>query len=473
MSSFIRVLLLLATIGWCDLVNAQALRPGAAKPKVTVPVNPELEAKLAQTDNLPALLGLAANFESKGDFQSQVSVFNRVLELRPMAGNIRFELAAAYAQLNDKRNTYDLLLKLQTSGYAFDPSTDERFEKAHGTEAWDYIVLNLQANAKAFGEGKVAFTLVADDRLLETLAYDAKRQQFLLGSMRDGAVYRLGKDGKTLEPFITANAENQLRSVLAMQADNAHGQLWVTATGLPYFKGIDQNDYGKTALYQFDLASGKLLKRYELPIANGPHRFDYVHVSQQGRVYVADSTQKRIYQLEDAGLKLIMQNPKLSHVRGMASSDDGRILYFADTELGIFGIDLEQGKPLVISGPDTLTLFGIDGMVYWQGHLIVIQNAFPPSRVMRLKLDASGTRITSSMPLDAAQPEFAAPTHGVLVDAALYFIANSQLGQYDRYGSPINQSKLADVKIWKSDARFALNKTLDAQSIPITPAPAK
>lgn len=473
MSSFIQVLLLLAGLGLGAVVSAQALPPAAAKPKVTVPVNPELDAKLAQTDNVPALLGLAANFETKGDFQSQVSVFNRVLELRPMAGNIRYELAAAYAQLNDKRNTYDILLKLQTSGYAFDPSTDERFEKAHGTEAWDYIVLNLQANTKAFGEGKVAFTLPADDSLIESIAYDVKRKQFLVGSMRDGAVYRVSKDGKTLEAFIAATAENQLRSVLAMQADNVHGQLWVTATGLPHFKTIDKNDYGKSALYQFDLATGKLLKRYDMAITDGPHRFDYVHVSKQGRVYVADSTQKRIYQLEGAGLKLIMQNPKLSHVRGITSSDDGRILYFADTELGIFGIDLEQGKPLVIAGPETLTLFGIDGMDYWQGHLIVIQNAFPPNRVMRLKLDASGTRITSSMPLDAAQTEFTAPTHGVLVNDAFYFIANSQLGQYDRYGSPIDTSKLDGVKIWKSDAKFALNKTLDMQQIPITPAPAK
>lgn len=433
----------------------------------------QLRSQLAAVNDVDKMLALAAGFDEKGQFENAIVTLERVLQLRPMAGNIQYELAAEFAQLDRKRQTYDLLLKMQTTGYAFDPSLDDRFEKVHGTEVWDYLVLNLQANAKPFGEGKLAMTLPNEDTLIESIAYDEKAKQVLAGSMRDGGIYRVSADGKTMTPFIVADKVNQLRSVIAMEADNARDFLWVTATGLPHFKSIDANDYGKTALYQFELASGKFLKRYDMPATNGPHLFDHIHVSKQGKVYLGDSAQRRIYQLEAAGPKLILQNPKLTHIRGITTSDDGRMLYFADTELGIFSIDLQLGKPLAVLGPPTLTLFGIDGLYYWKGHLVAIQNAFPPARVMRLKLDKEdGATIQSSLPLDAGNPAMKAPTRGLVSGDSLYFIANSQKPNYDRYGLP-DKSKLEGVGIWKSDLTFALNQVLDRTEIKIGQAKGK
>ncbi|MGD9582533.1 MAG: L-dopachrome tautomerase-related protein [Lysobacterales bacterium] len=438
--------------------------------KPAPPPPSELQLKLAGVDDVHALLVGAAEYEKRGDFASQIAVFERVLQLRPMAGNIQYELAAAHAQLDHKRQVYDLLLKLQTSGYAYDPSEDPRFEKAHGTEVWDYLLLNLAANAKPFGEGRLAFTLPKGDTLIDAIGYDAKRKQFLAGSARDGAVYRVNAaDGKLL-PFIAADDRNQLRAVTALQADDARGHLWVAASGLAHFRAIKETDFGKTALYQFDLASGKLLKRYDMPVANGPHQFDHLLVTRPGQVFVADSKQKRIYRLEDGAHKLIMQNPRLRFVRGLAASDDGRLLYFADTELGIFAIDLVKNMPVAVTGPATLTLFGIDGLYYWNNHLVVIQNAFPPNRVMRLDLDESGLQIKNSMPLDAGHPELTAPTRGVVVDDHLYFIANTQKTNYDRYGLPIDKERLEGVRVWSSDIRFQLGKTIGSVPIPVVPA---
>jgi sugar lactone lactonase YvrE len=430
------------------------------------PPSAEVAEKLTRTDDVPALLALAAEFETKGEFNNLIATLQRVLVLRPMAGNIQYELAAAFAQVNDKRHCYDMLLKMQTTGYAYDPSTDERFFKARGTEAWDYIILNLQANANPFGEGKLAATLPADDTLIEAIAYDSKRKQILAGSMRDGAIYRVSADGGTLTPFITTNADNQLRAVTAMQADNKRGHLWVTATGLPHFKHIAETDFGKTAIYQFSLKTGKLIKRIDLPSATGPHRLDHLHVAADGRVFAADSTQKRIHLVDGNSTKLVVQNPKLTHLQGLTTSDDGKLLYFADTEYGLFVLNLEKQKAIPVAAPSTLTLFGIDGLYFWKGHLIAIQNAFPPARVMRLKLDESGTRVAASLPLDAGHPELAAPTTGVVDGDALLLIANSQRMQYDRYGLPIDKSKLKGVGIWKSDLAFALNAVI--ANTPIT-----
>lgn len=435
------------------------------------PPSAEVAEKLSRTDDVPALLALAAGFETKGEFNNLIATLQRVLALRPMAGNIQYELAAAYAQVNDKRHCYDMLLQMQTTGYAYDPSKDDRFVKAHGTEAWDYIILNLQANATPFGEGKVAMTLPAEDTLIEAIAYDSKRKVLLAASMREAAIYRVSADGKTLTPFITANSENQLRAVTAMQADNKRGYLWVAATGLPQFKRIATNDFGKTAIYQFSLKNGALIKRIDLPAATGPHRFDHLHVAADGRVFAADGTQKRIHLIDGATTKLVVQNPKLTHLRGLTTSDDGKLLYFADTEYGLFVLNLEQQKAIPVSAPTTLTLFGIDGLYFWKDHLVAIQNAFPPARVMRLKLDKSGTRVAASLPLDAGHPELEAPTTGVVDGDSLMLIANSQRTQYDRYGLPIDKSKLKGVSIWKSNLAFALNAVIANTPITVKKAP--
>jgi hypothetical protein len=443
--------------------HAQTLPSNTPAP----PPSPEVAARIAKIDDVPRLLAAAAKFERESRHNDQIAALQRVLELRPMAGNIQYELAAAYAQVNDKRHTYDMLLKMQMMGYAYDPSKDERFVKAQGTDAWEYIVLNLQANQKPFGPGKVALTLPKGDTLIESIAWDAKRKQFLAGSMREGAIYRVSADGKTLAPFIAADKDNQLRSVTAMQADNKRGHLWVAATGLPHFKYIDKNDYARTALYQFDLADGRLLRRIDMPAATGPHLFDNLHVAANGNVYVADSTQKRIHQVTADGTRLVVQNPKLTHVRGLTTSDDGKLLYFADTEFGVFVLEFSSGVVLPVQVPSTLTLFGVEGLYFWKGHLIAIQNAFPPSRVMRMKLDPTGTRVAASLPIDAGHEALEGPTRGFVDGDALFFIANSQKPKYDRFGLPIDEQKLAGVSIWESDLNFAIDKVLSTSQIEV------
>lgn len=454
--------LLIALLG-ATLVQAQTLPINSPTPEP----RPEVAAKLAKADDVDYLVGIAAAFEKKALYGDQIATLKRILELRPLAGNIQYELAAAFAQVNDKRHCYDTLLKMQAMGYGYDPSEDDRFAKAHGTEAWDYIVLNLQANLKPFGEGKVAMTLPKDDTLIESIAYDEKRKQLLAASVREGAVYRVSADGKALMPFITASKDNQLRSITAMQADNQRGLLWVAATGLPHFKYIDKNDYAKTALYQFDLNDGRLIKRIDMPAATGPHLFDHLHVAANGDVYASDSAQKRIHQVSGGNIKLLVQNPKLTHVRGLTTSDDGKRLYFADTEYGIFVLELATSRVVPLRVPATLTLFGVEGLYFWKGHLIAIQNAFPPARVMRMKLDPSGTRVVASLPLDAGHAAFQGPTRGVVEGDSLLLIANSQKTRYDRFGLPNDKNALEGVAIWKSNLAFALDKVISNTPIPI------
>ena len=66
------------------------------------------------------------------------------------------------SQAGDTR-AFDLLVRMQSTGYAWDLSKDERFANLKGTGLWDYLLQNYAANAKPFGKGKVETTLPATE----------------------------------------------------------------------------------------------------------------------------------------------------------------------------------------------------------------------------------------------------------------------------------------------------------------------
>ncbi len=448
----------------------------ATPPKVAPRVPTETEKQIDAVNEPLALLRLSKQFEQAKDWRHQAYALAKLYALRPMQGNIGYELAAAYARQDDKRNAYDVLVRLQSNGFGFDPGKDPRFDKIHGTRVWDYIVANLEANMTPFGGGAPGFTLPAGDTLFESIGYDPARKKFLVASVREGSIY-LADDRGATTPFIVADADNGLLASYGLAVDAPRDLLWVIGNGVPHKKGIAQADFGRSVLYKFVLSTGKLAARYEVPVAHRPSLLSSIAVSPKGDVVVADGVARRIYQLAGEQLQLIVENPRLTSIRGLAYDKTGTRLYFADYDLGLFGLDLNTGKPFAVAPEKGLTLYSIEGLAFWKDQLIIVQNGFPPARAMRLTLDETGTRVQHAQALDAAKPEFALPTQGVVVGDDFWFIANSQRGQYDAYGLPKDAAKLKPVHIYRSDLKFAADSGKDGQGgkvAPISaPAPVK
>jgi hypothetical protein len=382
----------------------------------------------------------------------------RLGELNPDSGDLRMALALSYAKQGDKSKSYDLLLKMKEQGYGVDLSDDPRFEKVTGTEAWDYVVENLQANLKPFGEGKVAFELPKGDTLFESMAWDPKRQQFLIGSVREGKIYLADKTGK-LKEFITPADGSGLWSVYAMAVDAARDLLYVTSSSSLYFKGFRQEDFNKTGIFTFKLSTGKLIDKIVLPTDKGTHTLSSITVGKNGKVFVADGVRNEIFTIEGKKLKLLVANPKLTSIRGLAASDDGNMLYFADYTLGLFGADLKNGTGFSVAHDTAhLVLGGIEGLYWYDGTLVAIENGMWPKRVIRLSLTADGKGINKMMPLDVANPAFDIPTSGTIAGEGLYYIANSQKKLYGQYGDLKNEKLLQPVRIFRSNLRFAWNE---------------
>ncbi len=413
------------------------------------------EAQIAAVQ-LPQALGqLATIYKQSGDLQRLAWTLKRLSELQPNSGDIKLALAATYALQDNKTPAYDTLLEMHKQGFGYDIKDDPDFAKIRGTGAWTYVLESMAGNLKPFGEGEVAFSLPGGDHLYETLAWDPKRKQLLVGSVRDGTIQRLGTNGQ-LTDFIAPDASNGLWSVYAMAAVPEEDLLYVASTASVYFKGFNQSDFGKAGVFKFRLSDGKLLDKYLLMPDGRPRTLSSIAAGKGGLVFAADGLRSMIYRLDGGSLKPMVGNPKLTSIRGLALSADARSLYFVDYALGVFGVDLVAGKGFDLKyDPAKLVLGGIDGLYWYDGTLVVIENGMSPQRVMRLHLSEDGRSIVRAMPLDVANPAFALPTWGTLAGEDLYFIANSQKNKYGAYGTPNDDAKLDPVRIFRSKLRFA------------------
>jgi hypothetical protein len=438
----------------------------AAKAELVKKAMALTKEQIMQSHEPDSLSKLGQVYAEAGEPERVAWTLERLTQLLPNSGNLRLQLAMVYAGLGKKSETYDTLLHLIQQGYSFDIGKDPRFEGAHGTKVWDYVVKTLADNNTPFGEGKVAFELPKTDSLFESIAWDPKRKQFLVGSVRDGGIYIA--DGKgAVKEFIKADAANGLMAVFGLAVDAGHDRLYAISNGVPHFDRFDAEMVGKAGVYEFVLSSGKFVRKSMLPVDDGRHILSYITVDAKGKVYVADGVKQQIYKLEGGDLKLVTGNPVLSGIRGLAVSDDGNTLYFADVALGLFGYDLAQGKPFVVAyDPNRLALGGISGLYWFNGTLAAIQNDMTPRRVMRLRLGGDGRSIVQAQPLDAAQAAFTLPTVGTVAGEGLYFIANSQKGLYSDLGVLTDADKLEPVRIFRTNLLFAWNQKAPAMPVP-------
>lgn len=388
------------------------------------PVVSPLERELAAVDSVEELERRLAATRGADQGRERVAILTRLAELQPHVGRRRYELAAQYAALGDKRSAYDALIRLSAQGYAFELEKDSRFEPVHGTQVWDYLVGHFQANRKPFGVGTVAFRIPDEGHLYEAIAWDPSRKRILLAGLRKSDIAFLSEQGRP-EPFIEGRSAG-LWSVFALAVDAANGKLWVASTALPVFADLKPEQAGISGVFRFDLGTGKFEHRYLLP-PQARAAITALAVGKRGEVYAADGLNGTVYLIDGAGMRPYFGGAGLRDLRALAVSADGRRLYVADYDAGVLVVDLVNGAAQPLAVPSQLSLDGIESMQLWNGHLILVQSGTAPAlRVMRAKLDSSGLRVEQIQPLEASRPEFEHLGASAVADDLLYVVANSR-----------------------------------------------
>jgi len=298
---------------------------------------------------------------------------------------------------------------------------------------------------------EVAFTL--KDRSLHTegIEYDAEHKTFYLGSIHKRKIIKVSPDG-TATDFCTS-AFNGMGSIFGIKVDVKRNILWACSSPMEEMENYDS--ISRSAVFKFELSSGKLISKYEVPLSSKGSVFGDLIISKNGQVFISDSKINNIMIVNEKTNKLepFYSSTEFWNIQGMAFSADEKFLFIADYVKGIFRLNVKTKELVEITSTVDASLKGIDGLYFYNNSLIAVQNGVSPLRSTQYSLNKDLIQITSFEIIDRKHPSFNEPTLGVIDGKTFYYIANSQWGGYDEKHRIKPDDQLQDIVVLKSQLK--------------------
>ncbi len=414
------VLLLITLATGCG----SAVRPGSASPTALRPAAGDSTWR----DHV------AAASQTEGDPARYRHHLERVHAELPGQPQVIWALARAEVMLKNPDSALAWLHRYADLGLGRDPTSDSVLAPLAARPEYADIAAKLERNRVPVDQAETAFTLHDAELVPEDVTYDPGRRRFLLSSIRQGKVIAIERDGRRRD---FARVDHRGWAIVALVADSARRRLWATASALPQAVGYAPADSGRTALLAFDLASGDLVRRLELPADDAPHSLGDIALGPNGTLVMSDSRTGELWRLRPDGkaLELLVPRDVLVSPQGIAFAPGGKRAFVADYARGIAQVDLATGAITWLPQPPDLAGSGIDGLVLAGRDLIAMQNGIRPPRVLRLRLDRDLSAIESWSVIEAGTAALSEPTHGVAVDGWVYYIANAGWDRLEEDGT--------------------------------------
>lgn len=364
-------------------------------------------------------------------------------------------IARASAKLGDTAHALETVRTVVSMGVIRNLEAEQDLAALRSLPDWTAIAAANSRNARTIGTTRTFFALPGVDFLAEDIVWDGPRQRFLISSVRKGTVVAVKRNGTSTEFISTARAEAW--GMFALAIDSARSRLWATTVALPHFEEYAAADSARSSVLRFNLITGALEKRYDLPPTRRGNSPGDIAIDASGRLYVSDSRSGVVYAIEPShdSLSVLIPEGTFMSPQGPAVSADGRKLYVADYVRGLAEVDLgtravrwlKHGRDVALSGIDGLTLIG-------SGRIIALQNGLMPHRVMALTLDPDAGAITSATILAQDTAVIREPTHGLMMGDEFLFIANSGWDGFDDKGVPQMDGKLRPPAVLGVRVRF-------------------
>lgn len=388
----------------------------------------------------------AMEARQKEDYVSSLNAYMGALAVMPANPKLSYEAARLNALLGRDEEAIRLLDRALSLGYGTAADSDPDFRSLKGLPEFQSIRKKIEWAARPVSKSTPAFTLSEKDLIPEGITYDPVGGAFYLGSTFKCKIIKVTRSGRTQD--FTSEKQDGLRTVLGLRVDAGRRVLWANSVvASPPPRGVDSREAGWSAVFKFDLDSGRLIKKYTLHEEGRKHLFNDLVIDSRGRVFITDSVAGSIYVISpDADeLRLFLASESFIYPNGIALSPDDRILYVAHLG-GMIGIDTETGAYRPLTHPASFTLYGIDGVYWYRNGLIGIQNGL--GRVVRLFADHSGLGVDMVEVLEANNPVLDIPTTGVIIGDEFYYIANAALSAFREDGT-LAPERLKDIVIMK------------------------
>jgi hypothetical protein len=281
---------------------------------------------------------------------------------------------------------------------------------------------------------EVAFVVTERDLFPEGIAYDNQSGLFYLGSVNKKKIIEIDEKGKARD-FISTK-EHGIGHVLGLKVQAESRRLWA----------LSYDTTGASQVHIFDLDKRKLVGRINLNVPGETHKLnDLVFVSADESL-ITDFTAKTIYKVNAKinQLEIFIKDDRFSYANGITISSDSKNA-IVSVGGGFLTINVTTKEIGEITSTDFMIL-GIDGLYTYKNSLIGIQNTTFPASVNQYYV--TGNTIDHARILVVDIPELDVPTTGVIVKNWFYFIANTQLGNFENFKVK-DASRLKDIYVMK------------------------
>jgi sugar lactone lactonase YvrE len=308
------------------------------------------------------------------------------------------------------------------------------------------VVTPLAVRAdSAISRGSVVATIEERDLVPEGTAWDPATRSILIGSLDKNAIIAIAPDGKITDRV--PRGSNGLASVVGIHVDTARGILYATSNA----RFDRPADSTRSAVYAFDAATGRFRARYELPAGSGPNFLNDLTSGRDGTVYVTDSRNGAIWALRAGATSLIRFEAagRFTGPNGVTTSPDGGHLFIADMDF-IRVVPLSGAAPWNLEVPDSINVFGVDGLAFARNGLIV-HHPLSYWRVVHYAIDPEFRRITGRTIIEMSTPDSRTSTTGEVAGENYVYIGNSQIDRMN--AGRIDAATMDPIRIYSIPLR--------------------
>lgn len=420
----------------------------APKPAPTAAAAPEPKTnKTSASTPAPAASAQAPQPEAPPP-SPLIEAVTQAVNARPNDGPLLYFLASLHAERADKKAALERLEQLAALRWPYALQKTD-FARIAEDPAFQDVAARIAQNEPAVSKSAAAFTLPEKDLIPEGIAHDPQTDTFYIGSIRKRKIVAV-KKGREPRDFVP-EAKEGLLAVLGLKVDAKRRRLFAATFTSKGMKGYSPDTQGRAALFEFNLATGAVVRKVFLSSPGEPHLLNDIAITGAGDVYVTDSEAGGVHVLRKGEEKLepLVPPQSLSYPNGIALSKDEKHLFVAHFR-GIARVDPKTGKFTPMEAASGIVIGGIDGLALHKNSLVAVQNAFGRARITRYFLDAGLGRVERDDILESKNPLFdAIPTTGVVVGDAFYYIANSQLRALNEAGQLAPESELREPQVLK------------------------
>jgi hypothetical protein len=346
---------------------------------------------------------------------------------RPNDPDLMFLLARAQSLSGRPADALVMLGRIADRGPVPDVSADEDFRTVRLLPGWAALEARLTGRPPAapapgapapvapsapgaFSEDSLSFDAPSLDPL--GLARDAVSRRFVVGDRKGRRLLVIDEVSRHVVNYVSAASAGFYDEMTAFTIDGRRGDLWVASVS-------GGADAATSILHKLQLVSGRRLMEVQPTPSASAVRLVDVTVTPDGTVYALDAAGSRIFRLRPGARALeAVMRVDAQQLTAVTAADD-RVLYVA-ADKGLLRVDLGARATTLVKSVEELT--GFQSLAWRAGALIGVESVASSSLVVRVPLDATGTRAQPRHVL-AASPTV---TVGALGGDSYYYLADGQ-----------------------------------------------